>query len=227
MFGGVAHLVDDQLLANAKREPTLQDMDSAEHCREQIVEVVRHPAGQLANRFHLAGLDQLGLEVLLLGHVEDRPGNLDRVALAVAEQHGVLEKMAILAFFAAPAIFDRDIAGIGQPPVGVRDALAVIGVDSLAPVVERRRLGETGHPREVAADDPRRGHVMAKIAREQEDRQRSDRQRMAFLGGAQGPLGLKFLEVRAQRLVEQFLLGAAFLFDLNPHLVKIDEHRDL
>ena len=94
-------------------------MESAKHCREQIVEVMRDAAGQLPDRIHLAGLDQLRFEVLLFGDIENRARNLNRVALAVSEQHRMFKEVPDCPVFAAPAIFDRDIAEIGQPAIGV------------------------------------------------------------------------------------------------------------
>ena len=74
MFGGVAHLVDDHLLALAERQAPFEHVDPAEHRGEQVVEVVRDAAGQLADRLHLAGLDELLLEPPLRGDVEQRAG---------------------------------------------------------------------------------------------------------------------------------------------------------
>ena len=62
LLGGVAHLVDDLLFALAQRQAPLEDVHAAQHRGQQIVEIVRDAAGQLADRVHLAGLDQLALE---------------------------------------------------------------------------------------------------------------------------------------------------------------------
>ena len=50
---------------------------------------------------------------------------------------------------------------------------------------------------------------------------------MTLLGGAERAFGFQFLEIGAQRFVEQFLFGAALFFDLPAHVEQIDEHADL
>ena len=63
-----------------ERQTALDQADAAEHRGEQIVEVVGDAAGQLADRVHLARLQQLVLELLAVGDVEQGAGEL-RVAL--------------------------------------------------------------------------------------------------------------------------------------------------
>ena len=48
--------------------------------RQQVVEVVRNPAGEQADRFHLLRLSDLGLEQLALGDVEADVDDADRAA---------------------------------------------------------------------------------------------------------------------------------------------------
>ena len=50
-----------------------------DHHRQQIVEIVRDAAGELAHRLHLLGLRELDLEVLLLGRIDEME---DEAALA-------------------------------------------------------------------------------------------------------------------------------------------------
>ena len=57
----------------------LQQVEIADHHREQVVEIVRHAAGQVADRLHLLGLMELLAGVLQLGRAGvderlDRPG---------------------------------------------------------------------------------------------------------------------------------------------------------
>ena len=96
------------LLLLVERHPPLDQAEPAEHRGEQIVEIVRDPAGQLADRVHLAGLDQLALELLAVGDVEQGAGKFDRLAVGVAQQHRLVEEMLVLAVGAAPAILDRN-----------------------------------------------------------------------------------------------------------------------
>src|SRR5438552_597888 len=52
LFGRVPGHAEDLLLLVAELDPALDQADPAQHCREQIVEVVRDAAGQLADRVH-------------------------------------------------------------------------------------------------------------------------------------------------------------------------------
>ncbi len=57
-------------------------------------------------------LDQLAFEQPALGHVGQRSGEFVRPALGVLEQHGLVVKMLVAAVGAAPAILDRETAGL-------------------------------------------------------------------------------------------------------------------
>ena len=48
-----------------------QQVAEADHRRQQVVEVVGDAAGELADRLHLLRLRELGLQALLLGHVDE------------------------------------------------------------------------------------------------------------------------------------------------------------
>ena len=52
-------------------DAALEQLQIADHDAEQIVEVVRDAAGELADRFHLLRLQQPRFEALLLGQVVD------------------------------------------------------------------------------------------------------------------------------------------------------------
>ncbi len=61
----------------ARPEAQQQQIAEADHGGEQIVEVMRHAAGELAHRLHLLRLGELRLQALLLGgvdEVQDEPG---------------------------------------------------------------------------------------------------------------------------------------------------------
>ncbi|MGY3456840.1 hypothetical protein ACVWW5_002290 [Bradyrhizobium sp. LM3.4] len=102
--GGVA----DQLGDGRERRIVLhgvgEDLDRARDHGEHVVELVRDAAGELADRLHLLGLDQLLLGGTLLGDVLDeivdegaspelerRAGRLDQDLVAVPVQQGRFE----------------------------------------------------------------------------------------------------------------------------------------
>ena len=58
-----------------------QEIAEADHRGQQVVEIVRDAAGELADRLHLLRLRELGLEVLLLGRVDEMQ---DQAAIAVS-----------------------------------------------------------------------------------------------------------------------------------------------
>ena len=65
----------------ARPEAQQQKIAKADHRGEQIVEIMRHAAGELADRLHLLRLGELRLDLLLLGGVDEMQ---DEAALAVA-----------------------------------------------------------------------------------------------------------------------------------------------
>ena len=73
LLGGVAGHADDLRLLLVQRQPPLDHAEPAEHRGEQIVEIVRDAAGQLADRVHLAGLEQL-FSSSCVGDVEQGAG---------------------------------------------------------------------------------------------------------------------------------------------------------
>ena len=65
-LGAVARVHDgvDVALEVARRWPSLRELAVAEDRAEDVVEVVRDAAGEVAHRLHLLGLAQLRLEAL-------------------------------------------------------------------------------------------------------------------------------------------------------------------
>src|SRR3990172_3675357 len=53
-------------------EAVQQELGPPEDHREQVVEVMRDPSGQAAHDLHLLGLEELRLELLPLGEIEER-----------------------------------------------------------------------------------------------------------------------------------------------------------
>ena len=52
-------------------KPHQQQVAEADHRGQQIVEIVRHPTGKLADGLHLLRLGELDFEVLLLGDLDE------------------------------------------------------------------------------------------------------------------------------------------------------------
>ena len=69
-FGALRRLkgaLDQPLLAVAADAPALEQVEAADDGRQQVVEVVRHAAGELAHRLELLGLAELVMGSLELG----------------------------------------------------------------------------------------------------------------------------------------------------------------
>ena len=66
-----------------------QQLGVADDGGEEVVEVVRDAAGELADRLHLLRLTQLLLEALPLGHVADVDQEVQRSAGRVLHRRGV------------------------------------------------------------------------------------------------------------------------------------------
>ena len=85
LLGRAAGHRNDLLLLVIERNAALDQSDPAKHRGEEVVEVVRDPAGQLADCVQPAGLDQLRLELLAIGDVEQGSGEFDRMVVARRE----------------------------------------------------------------------------------------------------------------------------------------------
>ena len=117
----------------AERGSPLDQAEAADHRGEQIVEIVRDAAGQLADRIHLLRLDQLAFERPLFADVGQRSGELDRIAVEILEQHGLVEEMLVVPVAALPAIFNGRAAGLPPCLDCGKYAVAVVGVEPLGP----------------------------------------------------------------------------------------------
>ena len=67
LIGGASRHVEDLQMLLAEAGTALDQAEAAEHGGEEIVEVVRDAAGELADRVHLLGMDQLAFERPALG----------------------------------------------------------------------------------------------------------------------------------------------------------------
>ncbi len=85
LFGRALGHAQDALLFLGELGPPFEQAQAADHRREQVIEVVRDPAGQFADRVHLLRLDELPFERSLLADVGQRASELDRLALRIPE----------------------------------------------------------------------------------------------------------------------------------------------
>ncbi len=72
----------------ARPEAQQQKIAEADHRGQQIVEVVRHAAGELAHRLHLLRLGELRLEALLIGGVDEMQDEAGIARAEAADEHG-------------------------------------------------------------------------------------------------------------------------------------------
>ena len=72
----------------ARPEAQQQQIAEADHRGQQIVEVVRDAAGELAHRLHLLRLRELRFEALLLGGVDEMQHQAAAVGVGVAARFG-------------------------------------------------------------------------------------------------------------------------------------------
>ena len=73
-----------EVLVLFDRQLLLGEAGEAEDHGEDVVEVMGHAAGEATHRVHLLGLEELALEVLALGDVDDRANHAARDASFVA-----------------------------------------------------------------------------------------------------------------------------------------------
>ena len=230
LFGRAAGHGDELLLFGVERHALFDESESAEHRGEQIVEIVGDAAGELADRVHLLRLGELAFELALIGHVEQRARDLDRLTRAVAQHHRLFEQMTPAAIGVLPAIFAREAVGAADAIARRDDALAILRVKPLGPQAGSRLdlvEVEAGQRLEIAAHEVR--HARARLDRLQvkHERQRAEHQRLALLGAAQGLLGQQHFLMDARILVAQPPLLHHLALDLAGLVVKVDEHRDL
>ena len=94
---------------------------------------MRAAAGQLADRVHLADLQQFLLERLAVGHVEQGARKLRGPAAARGEQDGLVEEVLVLPVGAEPAILDRHRAR-PLPRLQRREGpLGIVGMEPVGP----------------------------------------------------------------------------------------------
>ena len=146
------------------------DVEPADHHRQQIVEVVRDPAGQLAQRLHLLALPQLLLRVeQLLRALVDLAAEVELGLLGqrdVARHADEPDQFAVgpearlrhaaqpppLAVVALVTRLERERLAARLPGDALGDdPLEVVGMDPLAPVERPRLSGSQPGPQANSA----------------------------------------------------------------------------
>ena len=84
LLGGALGHRDDLLLLVGEDPPAFEQTESADHCSEEIVEVVGDAPGKLADCVHLLCLDKLGFERLVVGSFSKAAGIFERFAVGFA-----------------------------------------------------------------------------------------------------------------------------------------------
>ena len=111
MLGGVARHVEDLPALVVELRPPLEQAQAAQDRGKQIVEIMRQPAGQLADRIEPLRLHQPVFEHSPLGDVEQRAQDLGRAAVDRLRHDALVQEDAVGAVGASPA----KLAGIGAP----------------------------------------------------------------------------------------------------------------
>src|SRR5947209_16800228 len=79
LLGGTLGHAEHTFLLVTELGAALEQAEAANYGSKQVVEIVRDPAGQLADRIHLLSLDQLAFERPLLADVGEGARELDRL----------------------------------------------------------------------------------------------------------------------------------------------------
>ena len=97
-----------------------EEIAVAENGGEEIIEVVRDAAGELAEGFHLLRTDHLIVQLLARGDVHERADQAGGLALRVAFDRGALEDLQIIAVRSLEAVFSAPAARRWQAPPEAR-----------------------------------------------------------------------------------------------------------
>jgi hypothetical protein len=117
----------------------------AENGREEIIEVVRDATGKLSKRFHFLRADELVLELFARCHVHEGADELDRLAIAIANNMRAFEQVEIRAVHVTEAIFSSPMIGFACQCVtnaGGR-ARAILRMNLLLPETDVARFDGT------------------------------------------------------------------------------------
>src|SRR5690349_15946085 len=84
----------------------LQKIEIADHDAEHVVEIMRDPARETADRFELAGVEQVLLHLLALRDIEPHAEELARTTVLIPHENRLVEKVSLDIVGAAPSIFE-------------------------------------------------------------------------------------------------------------------------
>ena len=105
--------------------------------RQQVVEVVRHAARELAERVHFLRLTQLGLEMPPLGDIFGNPGHTDDLPALISDRERAIANPAN----GAVGTHDPVLFVVGSGDLvrerGLGDALTIVGVNRGHPRLRR------------------------------------------------------------------------------------------
>ena len=188
-LGGLARLTGErarQLVLQLR----LEQLEIAEDHGQQVVEVMRHAAGELAHRLHALGLQQDRLLLAFGGRVVDEHEATQRAAAAA--DNGALDDRGgkQLARLAAEPSGMGLGSGLRRCGAGVEEAHAALGILEQArhALAQHLGLGIAEHARERRVDQPdRRGRVAdhERVGQAFEDRAEQGLLALeALLGGA-------------------------------------------
>ena len=97
---------------------------------EDVVKIVRHAAGQLADGFHFLRLAQLLAQLAAFGDVHNDAANLDQLAVGIRNDFALFTHVAFLAARENDAMFEIEgLAAFQGVTDGGGNARAVIGVN--------------------------------------------------------------------------------------------------
>ena len=139
-FPGVADAAPVVVALAGRRGPQQRQVGGAVDDRQQVVEVVGDAAGEAAQALHLLGLEELRLQLRVVGDVDVRAEQRD-LAVAVIEQHGgVRQHVAIAAVLVPAAVLDLEVRRLAAQVLadGRDGALEVLGMEPAAPRLEVR-----------------------------------------------------------------------------------------
>ena len=203
---------------------------AAEDGGKEIVEIVSDATGELADRIHLLGLDELAFQQAPFGDIGQGAGIFLRPALGIPQQHRLIVEIPVTAVGAVPAVLDGKPTG----PIPLfkcrHDLRPVVVVEALLPeigVIDDFGEAVAGHRVQIAADEL----GAARIARERfevkDDRQRLDDRRLPLFRLPQTRFRFQPLGIRTKGGVEERLLLTRLSFYLVCLCEQFDEHGDL
>lgn len=152
----------------AGRVAQQQQIAEPDHGRQQIIEIMRDAARELADQIHLLGLEELGLKALLFGQIEDMDDQPRALFAGLVGASDIERSRDIALGGEADFYGGRQLLVVAGAVEPVQQRIAVLGADETG---EGARDGDIG----LAADDPGKGRIAfgdAPVSVEQDDTDR-------------------------------------------------------